>query len=203
MKKIFLLPAFLLLSLFSFSQVTLESLVKPGAKLIYAVVSGEQKYDFIVTVKAITPTLVFDWQMTDPINTNGTITHTAQAMLSANTMYNLFSPGAKILDDNTISVWLSKSTYAGLIKPNKGVMIKMNAGESPRKMGTYADETEIKIIVDGEKETVEEHMVKELNEAGEPTAGEDYFTFYRSAKLPVILRMQNGFYIALKEIKTK
>jgi hypothetical protein len=203
MKRIIFLTALLISSFFSFGQVTLESLVKPGTKLIYAVVSGEQKYDFIVTVKALTPALVFDWQMTDPINTSGSITHTTQGMTSANSMYNLFSPGPKTLDDNTISVWLSKNTYAGLIKPNKGVMIKMNTGESPRKMGTYSDETEIKIIVDGEKETVEEHMVKELNEAGEPTVAEDYFTFYKSAKMPIILRMQNGFYIALKEIKTK
>ena len=193
----------MIVSALSFAQVNLESLVKPGTKLIYAVESGGQKYDFIITVKALTPVLIFDWQMTDPINTNGTITHTAVAMVSANTMYNYFSPGEKTLDDNSISVWLSKNTFSGLVKPDKGTMIKMNTGEVPKKMGTYMDSEELKIIVNGEKETVDEEMAKELDDEGQPKSGEEFFTFYRSAKLPIILRMKNGFYIALKEIKTK
>ena len=203
MKKIFLLPVLLIISIHSFAQVTLESLVKPGTKLIYAVEANEQKYDFIVTVKALVPGLVFDWQMTDPINTNGTITHTAAAMISANTMYNYFSPGAKILDDNSISIWLSKNTLAGLMKQGKGIMIKMNTGDAPKKMGMYIDNKELKIIVNGGKETVDEEMAKELNAEGQPTGDDTFFTFYKSAKMPIILRMRNGFYIALKEIKTK
>ena len=65
------------------------------------------------------------------------------------------------------------------------------------------DSEELKIIVNGEKETVDEEMAKELDDEGQPKSGEEFFTFYRSAKLPIILRMKNGFYIALKEIKTK
>lgn len=203
MKKIFFSPILLLLSVFSFAQVSLESLVKPGTKLIYAVVAGEQKYDFIITVKALTPALIFDWQMTDPINTRGTITHTAKAMIIASTMNNYFSPGEKTLDDNTISVWLSKNVYAGLIKNGKSVLMQMNTGEEPKNMGMFTENKELKIIVNGEKDTVDEEIVKELKNDGRPTANEDYFTFYRSAKLPIILRMQNGFNIVLKEIKTK
>lgn len=203
MKKIFFFPFLLILPVFSFAQVSLESLVKPGTKLIYAVVAGEQKYDFIITIKALTPALVFDWQMTDPINTRGTITHTAKAMIIASTMNNYFSPGEKTLDDNTISVWLSKNVYAGLIKNGKSVLMQMNTGEEPKNMGMFTENKELKIIVNGEKDTVDEEIVKELNNDGRPTANEDYFTFYRSAKLPIILRMQNGFNIVLKEIKTK
>lgn len=203
MKKKILLHALLMISTFSFAQVTLESLVKPGTKLIYAVDAGEQKYDFIVTIKVLVPALVFDWQMTDPINTNGTITHTATAMIAANTMYNYFSPGTKTLDDNSISIWLSKNTLAGLMKQNKGIMMKMNTGDASKKMGTYTDNKELKIIVNGEKETVDEEMAKELNAEGQPAGDDIFFTFYKSAKMPIILRMRNGFSITLKEIKTK
>ena len=203
MKKKFLLHVLLMISTFSFAQVTLESLVKPGTKLIYAVDAGDQKYDFIVTIKALVPALIFDWQMTDPINTNGTITHTATAMIAANTMYNYFSPGAKTLDDNSISIWLSKNTLAGLMKQGKGIMMKMNIGDAPKKMGTYTDNKELKIIVNGEKETVDEEMSKELNAEGQPAGDDTFFTFYKSAKMPIILRMRNGFSIGLKEIKTK
>ena len=203
MKKVCLFPLLVIISILSLAQVNLESLVKPGAKMIYAVVAGEQKYDFIITIKALTPALFFDWQMTDPINTSGTITHTAKAMIIASTMNNYFSAGEKTLDDNTISVWLSKNVYAGLIRNGKSVLMQMNTGDEPKNMGMYTENKVLKIIVNGEKETVEEEIVRELNNEGRPTANEDYFTFYRSAKLPVILRMQNGFYIVLKEIKTK
>jgi hypothetical protein len=204
MKKILFLTALLMASVLSFAQVTLQSLVKPGTKLIYAVEANEQKYDFIVTVKSLTPVLVFDWQMTDPINTSGTITHTANAMISANTMYNYFTSGSKMLDDNTTSVWLSKNTFTNLMKRGKGMMMKMNINESLVKMGTYKeDPDELHIIVNGEKETVEEELAKELNEEGAPKGDDTFFTFYNSAKMPIILRMKNGFYIALKEIKTK
>ncbi len=204
MKKIFLPAVFMIVSVISFAQVTLQSLIKPGTKLIYAVEANGQNYDFIVTVKALTPALIFDWQMTDPVNTNGTITHTANAMISANTMYNYFSSGSKMLDDNTISVWLSKNTFTNLMKKGKGAMMKMNTNESLTKMGTYKeDPDELHIIVNGEKETVEEELAKELNEEGAPKGDDTFFTFYNSAKMPIILRMKNGFYIALKEIKTK
>jgi len=204
MKKIFLLHTLLVLSIFSFAQVNIQTLIKPGTKLIYAVETNEQKYDFIVTVKALVPALVFDWEMTDRANNNGTITHTAAAMISANTMYNYFSPGAKTMDDNTLSVWLSKNTFTGLTKGSKAVMLKMNTNESPKKMGIYKeDPEELKVIVNGEKETIEEYEAKDMNAAGAPAEDQVYFTFANSAKMPIILRMKNGFYIALKEIKTK
>ena len=60
MRKTFFLSLALLLSFVSFSQVNLQSLLKPGAKLVYAVEANEQKDDFSVTIKALTPALVFD-----------------------------------------------------------------------------------------------------------------------------------------------
>ena len=204
MKKSVFLFCFLSLSFLSFSQVNLQTLVKPGTKLTYAVEAGEQKYDFIITVKALVPALVFDWEMTDRANNNGTITHTAAAMITGNTLYNYFSPGTKTLDDNTLSVWLSKNTFTGLTKESKSVMLKMNTNESPKKMGVIQeDPDELKIIVNGEKETVEEFTATDLNVINAPVEDQVYFTFATSPKMPIILRMKNGFYIALKEIKTK
>ena len=204
MKKAITLSVLLIFSILSFAQVRLEGLVKPGTKLIYAVEAGEQKYNFIVTVKTLLPVVTFDWEMTDPISNNGTITHTAAAMMAANTMYNRFSPGSKTLDDNSLSVWLSKNSHAGLTKGNKWIMISMNTGDAPKKMGANMDDLkELKITVNGEKETVEEAIAKVLNEEGRPVGDEDFFTFYNSSKLPIILRMKIDFYIVLKEIKTK
>lgn len=204
MKKIFLFFGLCTLSIFSFAQVNLQSIIKPGTKLTYAVEAGEQKYEFIVTIKTLVPALVFDWEMTDRANNKGTITHTAAAMLSANTMYNYFSPGEKTLDDNTLSVWLSKNSFTSLTKGSKSVMVKMNINEGVKNMGvTQEDPQELNIIVNGEKETVEEFTAKDLNALNAPAEDQVYFSFATSAKMPIILRMKNGFYIALKEIKTK
>lgn len=204
MKKIFFLFSLLILSILSFAQVNLQTVIKPGTKLIYAVVAGEQKYDFIVTVKTLVPALVFDWEMTNDNKSSGTIMHTAPAMISGNTMYNYFSPGAKTLDDNTLSVWISKNTFTGLTKGTKSVILQMNTNETPKKMGvTKEDPAELKIIVNGEKETVEEFTANDLNAANAPTEEQVYFTFSNSPKMPIILRMKNGFSITLKEIKTK
>jgi len=204
MKKILLLQALLLMLTFSFAQVNLQTLVKPGTKLIYAVEAGEQKYDFIVTVKVLVPALVFDWEMTNDNKSTGTITHTAPAMIAANTLYNYFSPGAKTLDDNTLSVWISRNTFTALTKGTRSVMLKMNTNEAAKKMSvTKEDPAELKIIVNGEKETVEEFTANDMNAAGAAAEDQVYFTFSNSPKMPIILRMKNGFYISLKEIKTK
>lgn len=204
MKKTVFLFFLLSVSIFSFAQVNLQTVIKPGSKLIYAVEAGAQKYDFIVTVKTLVPALVFDWEMTNDNNSTGTITHTAPAMISGNTMYNFFSPGSKTLDDNTLSVWISKNTFTGLTKGTKSVILQMNTNEPPRKMEvTKEDPTELKIILNGEKETVEEFTANDLNAANAPADEQVYFTFSNSPKMPIILRMKNGFSITLKEIKTK
>jgi hypothetical protein len=204
MKKVFCLHSLLILSIFSFAQVNLQSLVKPGTKLIYGVEAGEQKYDFIITVKTLVPALVFDWEMTNDNKSSGTITHTAAAMIAANTLYNYFSSGAKTLDDNTLSVWISKNTFISLTKGTKSVMLKMNTNEVAKKMGvTKEDPTELKIIVNGEKETVEQFTANDFNAVNAPAKDQVYFTFASNAKMPIILQMKNGFYISLKEIKTK
>ncbi|MEO6540992.1 MAG: hypothetical protein ABIN74_08390 [Ferruginibacter sp.] len=209
MKKMIFLSALMMLGIFAFAQVNIQALIKPGTKLIYAVEANGIKYDFIVTIKALNPALVFDWEMTDRAGNSGTITHTPAAMISANTMYNYFSPGSKTLDDNTLSVWISKTSFTGLTKGSMNVMMKMNTNEGLKKMGMAAgdeekdEESELHIIVNGEKETVDEKIAQELNAEGRPVAEGAMFSFYNSAKMPVILRMKNGFSIVLKEIKTK
>ncbi len=205
MKKLFALSGFLLFAAATFAQANLQALVKPGTKLIYAVQANEQRYDFIVTVKKLTPAVEFDWEMTESASGKGSIIHSPEAMLTGNTMYNYFSPGIKKLDDQTLSVWLSKATFAALKKEGKGAMMKMNTDDHLKKMGTYSEEeSELHVIIDGEKETIEEELVAELNDEGAPVAKEEmFFSFFDSVKLPIILRMQNGFYIALKEIRTK
>ena len=147
MKKLVALSAFVVLTGTVFAQANLQALIKPGTKLIYGVVSGDQKYDFMVTVKKLVPAVEFDWVMTEPASISGSIVHTPAAMMTGNTMYNLFKPGPLTLDDQTLSVWLSKTVFAGLKKEGKGTMMKMNTDAQLKRMGIYSeDDHEFAII---------------------------------------------------------
>jgi hypothetical protein len=202
MKKPFLLLVLLTLYNFCFSQVNLFTLIKPKTQLVYLVQAGEQQYYFSVNVKELVPAVIFDWEMTEPASMKGTITHTATAMASASTMHNLFKPGDVTLDDNTISVWLSKTMFTNLTKSR--AMISMNAGETPKKMGVTGESKVVKILLNGQKETVEEEIAKELDADDNPIKKtEEFISFFNSVKMPVILRMKTPlFAITLKEIRT-
>ncbi len=201
MKRHFLLLALLTMYCFGFSQVNLLTVIKPKTQLVYLVQSGEQTYYFMVNVKEVAPAVIFDWEMTEPASIKGSITHTVTAMASATTMHNVFKPGDITLDDNTISVWLSKATFAGLRK--SGAMISMNAGEAPKKIGLTGESKTVKILLNGQKETVDEEIAKELSAEGDPVKTDEFISFYNSVKMPVILRMKNAmFTITLKEIRT-
>ncbi|HNU87594.1 MAG TPA: hypothetical protein PKJ94_04870 [Ferruginibacter sp.] len=200
MKKPFLLLVLLALYSFCFSQVNLVTLIKPGTQLVYLVQSGEQQYYFMVKVKTVAPAVTFDWEMTEPASMKGSITHTATAMASATTMHNMFTPGDVTLDDNTISVWLSKATYTNLRK--SAAMLSINQGEAPKKMGLTGESKVVKILLDAQKETIEEEIAKEFNADGNPIKTDEFISFYNSVKMPVILRMKNAtFAITLKEIR--
>ncbi len=200
MKKSFLLLVLLTLCGFCFSQVNLLTLIKPGTQLVYLVQSGEQQYYFMVKVKTVAPAVTFDWEMTEPASMKGSITHTATAMASATTMHNMFTPGDVTLDDNTISVWLSKATFTNLRKSS--AMLSINQGEAPKKMGLTGESKVVKILLDAQKETIEEEIAKEFNADGNPIKTEEFISFYNSVKMPVILRMKNAaFAITLKEIR--
>jgi hypothetical protein len=201
MKKPFLIIFLLTLYSFCFSQVNLLTLVKPKTQLVYLVQSGEQQYYFMVNIKELAPAVIFDWEMTEPASIKGSITHTAKAMASATTMHNMFKPGDVTLDDNTISVWVSKLTFTDLRK--SGAMLSMNADEAPKKIGFTGESKTLKILLDGQKETVDEEIAKELNAEGDPVKTEEFISIYNSVKMPVILRMKNAmFSITLKEIRT-
>src|SRR5207249_1025986 len=59
---------------------TYEKAMKPGTVLTYDVNAKDKKYQFIVTVKKLGDDIAFDWKMTDPINKNGTVSMSPEAV---------------------------------------------------------------------------------------------------------------------------
>lgn len=207
MKKIVTLIFCSFLVLCAKAQVALEQVLQPGSQLIYEVDANGSKYNFIVTIKDLEG-LSFDWEMTAPVNKKGTINHTKTALAGATLMYNMFQAGTKTLDNKTLSVWLSQKVYQFLTtKTGQPVKIGMYGTEKPpMNMGTYTAQLSTLVMIDGEEVSLPEELVKELVKEGKdyiPGAGDEFFTFYPSPKLPIILRMNAGFTISLKSVKTK
>lgn len=212
MKNITVLAFFLLFSLTSFAQVSannfdLTKVVRPGTKLIYEVTSGENTYNYIVTVKDLKGEN-FTWQMTDPVNISGTVQQSAHALQTGYIMFNRFTSGPKKLDDKTTAVWLSQKIFNHLMKmTSKPIgMYLYGSGKKVDSVGTYGNSDDYEITVDGKNEIVQEYPVKPLILVGseyQPNRNDDVFSFYGNAKFPIILRINLDFTLALKEIQTK
>lgn len=86
---------------------------KPGDKFIYNVDAGGQQYDFIFTIKSLSPNIVFEWNMTNEGKSHGKLTIPAAALVNSNKMYNYFSNGNVTLKNQT-SVFLSKGIFKTL-----------------------------------------------------------------------------------------
>lgn len=178
-----------------------ENFIKIGAKMVYAVVNGDQKYDFIVTVKQFSPDLVFDWEMTAPVSTKGTITIPQKDMQHAMAFYNYFSPGSLILDGET-SVWLSNDQF-NQIKNNRYGIFKLDGKggkETPMKVIRNTPGMPIPVItpiVNGKPMTLNTIY---LNNG---ILGDNIreVVLLDSKDFPIIVKMNLGWTITLKEIK--
>jgi hypothetical protein len=178
-----------------------ENFIKVGTKMVYAVVNGDKKYDFIVTVKQLSPELIFDWEMTAPVNTKGTITIPQKDMQHAMAFYNYFSPGSLTLDGET-SVWLSNDQF-NQIKNNRYGIFKLdgkNGKETPMKVIRNTPNMPIPVItpiVNGKPMTLNTIY---LNNG---ILGENMreVVLLDSKDFPIIVKMNLGWTITLKEIK--
>ena len=160
---------------------------RKGAVLVYGVDYQGKKYDFKVTILNFSPDLTFDWQMTNPVNTKGKVIIKKEAFASSKAQFNYFSGGETVLEDKT-SVWLSKKSYFQL-KKKKATIIDSGSG----------DET---LTLKGrEKLLVKVHGVDtELNVIYAETDKGNKFWIWENSVAPVILKMNLGWEIAIREI---
>lgn len=201
-RAIFLFFLLCLLSNSAPAQIALHKIIVPGSKLIYGVRSAGKEYDFIVTLKSLNGAKGFDWVMTAPINKEGTIVHHPKALVSAHEMHNYFQSGTINLQENALSVWLSSEVFGHFIAyPLRGVNLRV-IGSKEIDLIFYRDakKENLEILVNGKAETVQVYTARSKS-AQEPAGLEGYFSFYCDAVLPIILRMNLGFYIALKEVR--
>jgi hypothetical protein len=203
MKNSIFFFAFVFFSTASIAQERLEQLVKPGTKLMYRIDLKVKSYDMRVVVKSLNP-FVFDYEIIDSLNARGTITHTKGGISNGVILHNNFTAGNKVLDEKTTSLWLSDRVYSNLSK-HKRRPIKMFlnglSGEQSN-IGFAKGEKDFMVRVNGKQITIQQEYAKpkiKFNRNFE-TTGEEYFSYYNSAKLPLILKMRTNFYIELLDI---
>lgn len=173
---------------------------KAGDQLAYHVNSSGNEYDFIV--KPVTLKwnedypIVFDWNMTAPVNKNGTIKIAKDAAKKSNAMYNWFSGGEKILTDAT-SVFVSTEVLANIRKAKQGDVIKI------RVNGAAAPEEDFILDSDSHPYRYYNHGANEEMITTLLRNKENGHTviIYREGLNGLIVSMSIGFDIALESVK--
>jgi hypothetical protein len=85
--------------------------VKRGTKLVYYVEMPDKKYDYVVTVNKFGPSMAFDWAMSEPVNTSGSVSIGAGALATATSYKNYFEDDSKATLTNQSTIWLSKKNF--------------------------------------------------------------------------------------------
>ncbi len=204
--KIFLLFVLVFSTNLTVAQETLEQLVKPGTALMYRIDLKEKSYDMKVVVKNL-KSFEFDYEILDSANAKGTITHTAAGMANGIVLHTNFSGGTIMLDEKTTSLLISKKVFQNLSKHKRRpitMFLGKVSGESNR-IGFTTGVKDFKIRVNGNTRTIQQEYARpkiKFHKKYE-TTGEEYFTFYNSPQLPLILKMRTTFYIELLDIITQ
>jgi hypothetical protein len=85
--------------------------IKKGTKLVYHVTTADKEYDYTITITKPAPAISFDWVMSDPVNTSGSISLTAGALATATAYKNYFEDDSKVTLSKESTVWLSKKNF--------------------------------------------------------------------------------------------
>ena len=163
--------------------------LKVGTQLVYGVDFHGTQYDFIITIRSMDSGLTFDWEMTSPVNTSGTVEMSAAALETATGQNNYFSGGTLKLDDKT-SVWVSKAVHKAL-SDEKSIDI---VPETDAQTLTFQGREKWETVVDGKAETLDVIFAT--------TAAGQKFWIWSNPSHPIIFEMQLQWTVKLKEIKS-
>ncbi len=167
-----------------------------GTILIYEVDFYGNSYDFLVLIHEIKKDkVVFEYLMTNPNQTSGSITMTAEALESATSQFNFFSGGPVTLEDMT-SVWISRKVFGELTGEKGRSTISPDGGQ-----------TRVELI--GKKVGYDYSLYNHISERqfdniayyyAESADGDIKYWIGTSRGVPIILRMDLGWKIWLREM---
>jgi hypothetical protein len=171
--------------------------LKVGSKLKYDVNFKGMKYNFIMTIKKLKPTVVFDYEMTAPANKKGTVTISAKDMDSARELYNLFKGGPVTLKGQT-SGFLSRKVYDELVTDGE-TNFKPNVGEQTDNFSNASSQT-TSLKVNGTTVDIPTEWFFDRVGTGEESSYHYSFTVLKNKDFPLITNMDLGWSIFLREM---
>lgn len=165
--------------------------IKEGTKLVYDVNAQGSQYQFIVTVKRLKEGVGFDWEMTAPVNKKGIVEMTPEALQSATALMNYFTGGDLKLTDQT-TVWVSKAVWTDMHDEDEMTDIVLDS-----------EETETFLRFDGDKKYAAKYNGSTVNLTVSDLKSlltDNVITVWENENFPIILSMNLGWTIKLKEI---
>jgi hypothetical protein len=197
-------PFLLLLALCCFTAPSFAQKKKPQAAapglqlknddvLVYEVNNNGDIYHFEVTIKEIREAIVFDWVMPEK-DFSGEVTLEKTARDGATTYANYFANGSEKIYTDTCTVWFSRKNFAELKKGSTICTIDQYGAERfDKKPGAG-----LAIQYKGKPLTL-----KTINATNGKTGdAQRQLWMLDNAANPLIVKMNLGWTIVLKEIKT-
>lgn len=164
--------------------------------LIYEVLAGDETYEFIAVLKTYDPSekgFSFDWKMSSPVNLSGTVKVSAEAIMNSRSYINRFAGGSQELKD-ACTVFLTALNFGEM--PGKVSKLILD-GEEETFYRPESDEVPFKVKIGGEEYTLDGFKINNKKDG----TGDKTLVIQGISSHPLILEMELGFKIKLKEIR--
>lgn len=171
--------------------------LKKGDKLVYHVNAYGKEYDFIVSINSFDydKGIDFNYEMTPPASKTGHVKISADAFRSSRRYRNQFSGGELNLTDAS-TVWLCYDAFYDDMPKRKTIM-QMDDGDPEIFYRPDEDAVEHEIKFKGEYVKVESFLINNKQDG----TGNKELWIHNSSSNPLIIRMDLGWTIELKEIR--
>lgn len=177
--------------------------MKPGTVLTYAVNTGTEAYQFIISLTEVGEGISFDYTMTAPADKKGSVHIEADAMENALKMVNYFGGGPMVLTDAT-TVFLCRECFREAKYGAAELEITFDNNEQPTYFGSVVGPSTIfNVRIDGEEQILETYNIASVVYNPEEDREEYAASIAVLNKLdyPLIVYMKFGFTIKLVEVQ--
>jgi hypothetical protein len=185
--KRFILPLLILSSISAFSQKNCCPWLKTGTELKYDFFNLLQEYDFTITGLVLDQGARFQWNMGDPVNMEGIIKISAEALNTSLAMVNHFRNGGLDLTDKT-TVWVSTAVHRSMKKATP-LQISIDGKSHLLK---FVKNSDFEFMLDEKKSSVPV-LYCESDQGAK-------IWILDNAKSPLILKMELDFVVELKRV---
>ena len=165
-------------------------------QLVYEVNANGNKYDFIVTLNdySYETGVDFNYQMTNENKTKGHVKISKNGKNETRKYVNYFGGGELLLKD-ACTVWLTNKNFAEM--PDKKTMMQFDNAEPETFYRQEKDEVYPEVIIKGKMKKIDGFIINNGAEGG----GNKTVWIQNTSANPLILKMDLGWSIELKEIK--